>query len=203
MIGINSYLANLESKLNTVQAGVSSPFTNSQTFTSSGTWTRPSNVDWVYVILVGGGGGGGCYFGSMSGPFNTPGSGGGSGSWIERWVKVTGNVSVVIGGGGGLNGGGGISCFDTIVVNGGGSGSSSICSVGHYNGGFGLSPGSAACAATCFISSSFNNCGWIQGSGGVTPYGYGNGGHGQGCIGGNVCGGSAGTSGLCIVFWRQ
>ena len=31
----------------------------SQTFTSSGTWTRPAGVDVVEVFLVGGGGGGG------------------------------------------------------------------------------------------------------------------------------------------------
>lgn len=95
-----------------------------QTFTSSGTWTKPDNVSAVSVILVGGGaggrggtgvgnpgagagnygagggfpgtGGGGGYGGGGGGT----GAGGGGGMTITTSIEATGNLSVIIGAGG-------------------------------------------------------------------------------------------------------
>ena len=64
-------------------------------FTADGTWTKPSNVEWIDVILVGGGGGGG---GSDTGAES--GGGGGGGQVMTRRKRVTDNVTVVIGDGG-------------------------------------------------------------------------------------------------------
>jgi len=42
---------------------------NTQLFTSSGTWTKPADCQWVRVILVGGGGGGGGFGGGFGAGF--------------------------------------------------------------------------------------------------------------------------------------
>jgi hypothetical protein len=63
-----------------------------QVFTGNGTWSRPTGVRFIHVILVGGGGG-------ASGH----GESGAAGGYSERLIDVTGtsSVSVTIGGGGG------------------------------------------------------------------------------------------------------
>lgn len=98
-----------------------------QVFTSSGTWTRPTGVDSVEVLLVGGGGGGG---GGGASNISGTGGGGGGGEVVLKVVAVTGNVSVVIGSGGtagagesATNGGaGGSSSFGAITAAGGSGG---------------------------------------------------------------------------------
>ena len=66
---------------------------NIQTFTSSGTWTKPAGVQNVFVILVaGGGGGGGCTTDNYS-----SGGGGGGGQVKFGWHVATSNVTVTIG----------------------------------------------------------------------------------------------------------
>ena len=73
-----------------------------QTFSSSGTWTKPSGCKQVRVILIGGGGGGG------SGSYGTTGNqcGGAGGSGGQLVVKdliatdLTSTVSVTVGTGG-------------------------------------------------------------------------------------------------------
>lgn len=67
----------------------------SQEFTATGTWTKPGNVQWVDVILVGGGGGSG-----GSAADNQCAGGGGGGEVVHRIIRVTANVVVTIGGGG-------------------------------------------------------------------------------------------------------
>ncbi|MEK7134521.1 MAG: glycine-rich domain-containing protein [Patescibacteria group bacterium] len=66
----------------------------SQTFTSSGTWTKPTGVDVVEVLLVGGGGGGGRAVAASNV------TGGGGGQVKVQSVPVTGNITVTIGAGG-------------------------------------------------------------------------------------------------------
>ncbi len=94
-----------------------------QTFTSSGTWTKPDNVSAVSVILVGGGAGGkggtstgnpGAGAGNYGAGGGFPGfgggggyggggggnAGGGGGMTITTSIEATGNLSVIIGAGG-------------------------------------------------------------------------------------------------------
>ena len=66
-----------------------------EAFTTSGTWTRPSGIEWVDVLLVGGGGAGG---GTASG--STFGGGGGGAEVRFRRVYVNGNLTITIGAGG-------------------------------------------------------------------------------------------------------
>lgn len=82
----------------------------SQTFTSSGTWTRPTNVTNVWVTVCGAGGGGGG--GGSTDVFMAGGGGGGGGECLVRFpLLVAGDLTVTIGAGGTagvLDGAGGI-----------------------------------------------------------------------------------------------
>ena len=90
-----------------------------QAFTGSGTWTRPSNVRYIKVQIIGGGGGGSGH-----------GESGGAGGYSERVLDVTGigSVGVTIGGevGGtyysGAGGNGNGSSFGPYLSAGGGYG---------------------------------------------------------------------------------
>ncbi|QBQ56196.1 glycine-rich domain-containing protein [Nitrosococcus wardiae] len=73
----------------------------SEEFLSSGTWTRPRGVNWVWVLLVGGGGSGSVSVGST----NAAGAHGGEIVFLP--VRVTGDVTVTIGAGGASKSGGG------------------------------------------------------------------------------------------------
>ena len=104
-----------------------SQFSNSQTFTSSGTFNVPANVTTVFVRGwgAGGSGGGGSAAPGAANPFG--GTGGCGGTHYSTFVNVTagGTVSVTIGTGGtgvgiGLNGtGGGSSAFGSLSFKGG------------------------------------------------------------------------------------
>jgi len=78
-----------------------------QLFTAGGTWTRPSGVTTVRVVMVGGGGGGG---GSGGGYYSNyaGGGGGGRGCEAEFLVTVSGDVTVYVGGGGAGGAAGGV-----------------------------------------------------------------------------------------------
>lgn len=103
------------------------------TFTSSGTWTVPTGVTSVELLVVGGGGG--------SGTGN--GGGGGGGEVIETasYTVVPGaNLTVTVGAGGGRapyntfkGSNGDDSAFDAITAKGGGGGGS-VLTVGGANG---------------------------------------------------------------------
>ena len=57
-----------------------------QEFTSTGTWTAPSNVSCIEIFLVAGGGGGG------NGAASNYGGGGGGGGIVDRFIAVTGGT---------------------------------------------------------------------------------------------------------------
>jgi hypothetical protein len=108
-----------------------------QTFTSSGTYSVPSGVSAVDVLLVAGGGGGG----------NQHGSGGGAGGLIFMPgypVTPGGTVSVTVGTGGNGGGSGGTpgqtgsnSVFGTLTAEGGGKGAGdprNACTAGGQGG---------------------------------------------------------------------
>ena len=90
-----------------------------QVFTGDGTWTRPANVRYVKVQIVGAGGGGSGH-----------GEGGAAGGYAERFLDVTGitSVAVTIGTGGsgtfysGAGGNGNGSSFGAFISAGGGHG---------------------------------------------------------------------------------
>ena len=110
-----------------------------QTFTSSGSWQAPAGVTQVTVECWGGGGGGG-------GPSTnrTASSGGGGGAYSKKTVSVTGgnSYSYTVGGGGaGGNGGNGSAGGDTYWVN-----TSTVLAKGG-SGGSATTPGGAGGAA--------------------------------------------------------
>jgi len=99
---------------------VESGLASVQTFTSSGTWTKPSGIRLAMVEVIGGGGGGG----SSTSSVNTAGGGGGGGAYARKLFDVSSvsSVSVTIGSGGASQGAGGASVFSTVTANGGGAG---------------------------------------------------------------------------------
>ena len=104
-----------------------------QTFTSNGTWTKPSGVNLIKVYVTGGGGGGGA--GGGTADF---GAGGGAGGTAIEIIDVTSvsSVSVTVGAGG-SNGGG------QTTTNGSAGGSSSFGSYCSATGGGGGINGNA------------------------------------------------------------
>ena len=117
-----------------------------QSFTASGTWTKPTDISADYIVTVeawGAGGGGGCDRGNTS---STGGGGGGGGYTILRFrlgdLPATVAVGVGAGGsGGGAGGSGGAgsnSTFGALVTAYGGAGgsySTANISVGNALGG--------------------------------------------------------------------
>ena len=79
-----------------VSAGDGNGTLNTQTFNSSGTWTKPADVQNIFVILVGGGGGGG----ATTTDNYSSGGGGGGGQVKSGWYAVTSDITVTIGAGG-------------------------------------------------------------------------------------------------------
>lgn len=149
-----------------------SGYSGIQVFTSSGTWTKPTDVKFIEISVTGGGGGGS----------GTGGRGGASGTGYKMIdVAAINAVSVTVGSGGLGNavfvaaGGGSTSIFGSnlSVSGGGGGGASGVQGSGGTSPGgdwnFEGGPGSAA-------------------GGGTSSYGwgsYGSGGNGPGANGGN------------------
>lgn len=97
-------------------------------FTSTGTWTAPSNCSAVQIFMVGGGGGGGAIRSNGS-TSNMHGGGGGGGQVIQRTLAVTPGSSYTItigagGAGGNLAAGavGGDTTFGSLATAYGGGG---------------------------------------------------------------------------------
>ena len=123
---VNASAAIASTKLSGVESGL----TSVQTFTSSGTWTRPSGITKVMVEVQGAGGGGSK---GANGDYNQPGAGGG---YAKKLLDVssisTSTITVGTGGAGvahgttGNGGAGGLSKWadgtNTITGNGGAGG---------------------------------------------------------------------------------
>lgn len=172
---------------------------NIQVFTSSGTWTRPSGVDVVWVSGSAGGHGGTNASSSMSGyqsAYKQLGSGGGAGAYMtDLEVPVTGDLTIAIGAGGGSNADGG----DSTVTHGGeivarifGAKSSTGGSAHGHNGSAGGNGGSGhrynyyyantnGAAGDTIHRAGGTATSNSSGGGGANPYGKGgNGGTGNG-----------------------
>jgi hypothetical protein len=113
------YLSNNGSNLTWAGVSASGGFRSMQVWTSNGTWSRPSNVKSIKVVVVGAGGGGSGYCESA-----------GAGGCSQKVIDVTNisSVSVTVGNpGGGTNysgcgGNGNSSSFGSYASAGGGTG---------------------------------------------------------------------------------
>jgi hypothetical protein len=157
-------------------------YNNIQSFTASGTWTKPAGVSTVYVQVWGGGGGG------QNGANNQGGGGGGGGGYSAGLVDVTGDVTVTVGNGGTAGVAGGLSRFagaTTITGNGGGTGNGGTGGTG-TGGTINLSGATGAPGE--------GNDGGGGGGGGGSPFGGAGGGGGAGANAANPStAGGAGT----------
>ena len=119
-------------------ASPSSAGVNVQTFTSSGTWTKPSSGTIALIRTWGAGGGGACVTnGNAAG-------GGGGGSCVERWIplsSLSSTETVTIGAGGAgrttdaAGGSGGNTTFGSLITAYGGGGGQITLGIGGAGGG--------------------------------------------------------------------
>ena len=151
---------------------------NIQTFSATGTWTKPAGAKLVSVVTIAGGGGGGGN--GANGNGHTGGGGGGASINAQTFnASLLGaTVAVTIGAGGASTVIGGSTTFSTLTAAGGGGGANAVVGANGAGGGGG--------AAGTGIAGGTGATG-IDGSGG-------GGGGAAGGNGANPTGGTAGTS---------
>lgn len=167
-----------------------------QNFTSTGTFTVPSNCTAVKVFAVGAGGGGGSYYSGGTAPWGAAGGGGG-GEVIEVDILVTAGASYTVtigaGGAGGVDssaGVGGDTTFGALLTaKGGGSGAGwrnsaatlhAGTSRGTGGGGIGRMSGTNAwwggagggAGGSAYLSGYLTGATGVDGLGGGTNFGY-------------------------------
>lgn len=126
----------------TAASVVSGGLTSVQSFTSSGTWTRPAGITKILIKVIAAGGGGGR---ANSSGLATGGGGAGAGSYGEMFLDVsavpTSSVTVGVAGAGATSGSpgatGGDSAFGAVIVAKGGIGGPSNTNGGIVFGGVG------------------------------------------------------------------
>lgn len=99
---------------------VAGGFNSLQVFSTSGTYTRPTDVSEALVFVVGGGGGGGTNGGTDRG-----GAGGGGGGCAIKLVSPATSETITIGSGGAASSSGGDTLFGSHCTGGGGAGGGS------------------------------------------------------------------------------
>jgi hypothetical protein len=187
--------------LQTSQGAAGGGFILTQTFTSSGTWTRPTGVEYLVAVIAYGGGGGGASGNSWWGYASQNkgrGSGGGGASRLAlvRDVSIGTAASISVGiGAGGAGGAGG-----TITKTGAGTAELNTAGAGGAAGGattfgtyFTVNPGGGGSANTGTNVGRGGSAGVATTSIvlGVTDYIGGTGGEGGSTTAGNFFGGTA------------
>ncbi len=186
-----------------------------QTFTTSGTWNRPSGCTRVKVYVIAAGGAGGGAVATSSGQCSAGGGGAGGGMAMEEIdVTSTSSATVTVGAGGtgasGASGGsGGTSSFGAFCSATGGAGGNAS-TAGSSDSGSGGRAGGSGSGGDINIDGQGSETGWriggnfaAGGMGGASGGGFGGGARGPtagssgtaaGVAGGNYGGGGSGAA---------